>query len=101
MKTTELDAILAAAKSLGITSSNKIRTMLHLKDRHQCPMTSIASHLGVSTASITHIVDDLEKLGYVRREYGVRDRRQILISITLTGRVQCERLLDPAALTAA
>ncbi len=95
MKTTELESTLAAAKSLGLTSSNKIRTMLRLMDRHQCPMTSIASYLGVSTASITGIVDDLEKLGYVRREYGVRDRRQILISITLTGRVQCERFLNP------
>jgi DNA-binding MarR family transcriptional regulator len=100
MNTTELDSILAAATPLGLTSPRKIRTMLHLMEHHQCPMTSLAEKLGTSTAAVTGIIDDLEKLGYVRREYGIQDRRQILLCITLTGRVQCERILNPEPVAA-
>jgi DNA-binding MarR family transcriptional regulator len=95
MNANELESALAAATALGLSSPSKIRALLHLFERPQTPMVSLAMLLRISSAGVTGIVDDLQKLGYLRREYGTQDRRQILIALTLSGHILCERILNP------
>jgi DNA-binding MarR family transcriptional regulator len=45
------------------------------------PLTAgaIAKRMGLATGTITALIDRLEKGGYVRREHGASDRRQVLV----------------------
>src|SRR6202034_2308881 len=43
----------------------------------------LARATGLSTASITGVVDRLEEAGYVRRERDPRDRRRVVIRLVL------------------
>lgn len=62
--------------------------------------TEIASHLLVTTASITSLLDTLTRRGYVEREPHPHDRRKTLISLTDTGRDLVDAML-PTVHTAA
>jgi DNA-binding MarR family transcriptional regulator len=62
--------------------------------------TEIASHLLVTTASITSLLDTLTRRGYVEREPHPHDRRKTLISITGAGREVVDAML-PTVHTAA
>jgi len=68
----------------------------------------IASHLGISTASTTKLLDRLEKGGHIRRSPHPTDRRALAISITAetrqaametVGRQQAKRFYSAARLT--
>jgi DNA-binding MarR family transcriptional regulator len=45
------------------------------------PLTAgvIAKRMGLATGTVTALIDRLEKGGYVRREHGASDRRQVLV----------------------
>lgn len=62
--------------------------------------TDIASHLLVTTASITSLLDTLTRRGYIQRKPHPNDRRKTLISITKTGRELVDYML-PTVHTAA
>ena len=62
--------------------------------------TDIASHLLVTTASITSLLDTLARRGYIRREPHPHDRRKTLISLTDAGRDLVDAML-PTVHTAA
>lgn len=68
----------------------------------------IATHLGISTASTTKLLDRLEKGGHIRRAPHPTDRRALAISITpdtrqaamdTVGRQQAKRFYSAARLT--
>lgn len=70
----------------------------------------IASHLGISTASTTKLLDRLEKGGHIRRAPHPTDRRALAITITsetrqaameTVGRQQAKRFYAAARLTSA
>jgi DNA-binding MarR family transcriptional regulator len=50
------------------------------------PPNKIAERLIISRASVTSLIDSLERRGYVRREPHSTDRRMLLIELTDTGR---------------
>ena len=62
--------------------------------------TEIASHLLVTTASITSLLDTLARRGYIERRPHPVDRRKTLISITDSGRELVDAML-PTVHTAA
>ena len=62
--------------------------------------TDIASHLLVTTASITSLLDTLARRGYIERKPHPNDRRKTLVSITNTGRDLVDEML-PTVHTAA
>jgi DNA-binding MarR family transcriptional regulator len=55
--------------------------------------TDISERLMVTTASITSLVDTLEKRKYVKRSPDPDDRRRILVSLTPAGRKVVDRFL--------
>ncbi len=50
------------------------------------PPNKIAERLIISRASVTSLIDSLERRGYVRRSPHSTDRRMLLIELTDTGR---------------
>ena len=53
----------------------------------------LAEHCGITRASITGLVDTLEKSGHVERENDPDDRRSVQVRLTLAGRRFVEHLL--------
>lgn len=54
---------------------------------HPSPLAKeIADGLQISNAAVTKLIDRLERKGLVIREYPKNDRRQIIITLTETGR---------------
>lgn len=64
----------------------EILMLLVFSRRGALPMSVIGSRLQVHAASVTSAVDRLERDGYVTRERGEDDRRQVLARITPAGR---------------
>ena len=54
---------------------------------------ALADHAGVTRATMTGLLDTLEKEGIVRRGADTQDRRTVLVSLTDAGRSLVERLL--------
>lgn len=52
----------------------------------QKPMKDVANQLGVTLATVNAAVNKLERKGYVERKRGEQDRRQMLASLTSSGR---------------
>lgn len=53
----------------------------------------LAEHCGITRASITGLVDTLEKAGHVERESDPEDRRSVQVRLTLVGRRFVEHML--------
>ena len=50
------------------------------------PMKVIANRLGITLATLTVMINKLEKRSYVKRERSETDRRQVLVALTAKGR---------------
>lgn len=59
--------------------------VLHFESHTDVNLKELAGWLGVTTANITSVVDNLERLGLARRGASSRDRRQTHISLTPEG----------------
>ena len=57
----------------------------------------LSRRIGIETASSTAVIDQLEKLGFIRRKRDPVDRRRILVTLTAAGRA-LERPLDRCAI---
>jgi DNA-binding MarR family transcriptional regulator len=55
--------------------------------------TTIAERLMVTTASVTSLLDTLERRGLLTRERDPRDRRKLLVALTDEGRALVDRFL--------
>jgi len=64
--------------------------LLHFSRTGSLPLGKMGERLQVHPTSVTNMIDGLEKLGYVVREAGARDRRQTLAVITNAGRETAE-----------
>jgi DNA-binding MarR family transcriptional regulator len=56
----------------------------------------LSRRIGIETASSTAVIDQLEKLGFIRRNRDSADRRRIIVHLTGSGRA-LERPLDGCA----
>jgi MarR family transcriptional regulator for hemolysin len=57
----------------------------------------LSRRIGIETASSTSVIDQLEKLGFIRRNRDSADRRRIIVYLTGSGRA-LERPLDGCAI---
>jgi DNA-binding MarR family transcriptional regulator len=68
--------------------------LLFLSRAGALPLGKMGERLQVHRTSVTNIVDQLERSGYVRRVPHGEDRRAILASITADGRAVAERATE-------
>jgi len=73
---------MAAADRIGINATD-LNCLNILSFRGQMTAGELARETGLTTASITGVVDRLEEAGYVRRERDPRDRRRVVIRLVL------------------
>ena len=88
----------ASIAETGLTMSQFgiLETLYHLGPLK--PSQLAEKHLK-SRNNFTLVIDNLEKLGYVRRERGQKDRRSILVSLTEEGRSKITELFPLFAAT--
>jgi DNA-binding MarR family transcriptional regulator len=70
----------AAADRIGINATD-LNCLNILSFSGQTTAGELARATGLTTASITGVVDRLEQAGYVRRERDPRDRRRVVIRL--------------------
>lgn len=74
------------AQAAGLTPAKlRVLQILSAEAGRQAPPSRLAGRMGVSQATVTALVDQLEKRGYVLRERSVADRRQLLVRLTERG----------------
>ncbi|WP_285581268.1 MarR family winged helix-turn-helix transcriptional regulator [Actinoallomurus iriomotensis] len=72
------------AQHLGIAPTDLL--CLHVLDRAGTSTAGeLGSRLGRTTGAVTHMIDRLEKAGYVRRRPDPRDRRRVLVEASAPG----------------
>ena len=59
--------------------------LMHLECRDKVLPKEISDALGVSTARVAVVLNELEEKGYITREIDSQDRRQIIVKITAEG----------------
>jgi MarR family transcriptional regulator, organic hydroperoxide resistance regulator len=57
----------------------------------------LSRRIGIETASSTAVIDQLERLGFIRRKRDATDRRRIIVTLTAAGRA-LEKSLDGCAI---
>lgn len=62
-----------------------------ISNEEPCKITSLAQKLGVRPSTISTMINRLVDEGFVSREYGHNDRRNVLVSITERGKEVLER----------
>jgi DNA-binding MarR family transcriptional regulator len=72
----------AAADRIGINATD-LNCLNILSFRGQLTAGELARETGLTTASITGVVDRLEEAGYVRRERDTKDRRRVVVHLIL------------------
>lgn len=89
---------LKTARHLGLNLTT-LEALLTLAERDSLPMTQLAHAIGQSSAAITGTADRLAKLGLVKRDPSVADRRSISLVLTELGRAKAFQLTGrgPAA----
>ena len=80
----------------GITFSQyqHLRQLWHADGLAQ---VDLSRRIGIETASSTAVIDQLEKLGLIRRKRDLGDRRRIIVTLTPSGRA-LEKPLDDCAI---
>ena len=67
--------------------------VLHSNSGGEMACCDVAESVGVSRATMTGLIDGLERDGFVRRVDNLEDRRRVTVSLTATGRGLLEELL--------
>ena len=73
---------LAAHLSINVT---ELIALGHLAESEELTPTQLAQLLGITTASVTVLVDHLEAAGFVYRTRSTADRRSLLLRLTPAG----------------
>ena len=81
----------AAAAGLSPTQFGVMETLYHLGP---LMVSQLADKHLMSRNNFTVVIDNLEKVGFVRRERGQEDRRVVMVHLTETGR-ECIKAVLP------
>ncbi len=73
-------------------SMTQLSTLMHLYHQGACGVSDIGSHLGVTNAAASQMIDRLVGLGYLERAEDPGDRRVRQITVTANG----SRLIESA-----
>jgi DNA-binding MarR family transcriptional regulator len=68
----------AIAEQIGLGSTEE-KTLLLLSGSGSFTAGGIARHTGLTTASVTDLIDRLERKGFVRRVRDTKDRRRVIV----------------------
>ena len=67
-------------------SPSEINALANLADGHSRTVSALGAAVGTRPATLTGILDRLERRGLITRGTNPRDRRAVLIELTPTGR---------------
>lgn len=84
----------AAAQLLGINLSD-LRVLGILERRGPITSSELAEEAGLTSGSITTLVDRLERAGYARRVRDEVDRRRVFVELTALARERTEPIWGP------
>lgn len=84
----------AIVQSLGIPANDYISIDL-LNELGPLTAGELAEKTGLSTGTITALIDRLEKFGYARREKDHNDRRRVIIVPTYDDREEIKQAYEP------
>ena len=72
----------------GLYDVNKtqLRALVFMKNYGEISMTELCAKLNIEKGSLTSMIDDLSKKGYVYREKNLKERRKYMIVITEEGK---------------
>lgn len=93
-----LDASVAAR--VGISRSD-LRAMECVSRRGRVMAGDLAAELGLTTGSVTALVDRMERAGFFRRVDNPADRRSVMVELTPKGKEQERRVFGRLASDAA
>lgn len=84
----------AIVHSLGIPANDYISIDL-LNELGPLTAGELAEKTGLSTGTITALIDRLEKIGYARREKDPNDRRRVIIVPTYEDKEEIQQAYEP------
>ena len=67
-------------------NTTQLRALVFMKNYGEISMTELCAKLNIEKGSLTSMIDDLSKKGYVYREKNLKDRRKYMIVITEEGK---------------
>lgn len=80
---------------ISVPRFNALRLLYHAAEKH-LTITDLGVRLGVSTASVTRLIDGLARDGWVQRENAEVDKRVTHVRLTESGEVRLAALLPSA-----
>jgi len=72
------------AKKYGLTGP-QLLVMREISHLSETSIGNLANNISLSQATVTSILDRLEKSGYVRRDRSDKDKRRVMVSVTEAG----------------
>lgn len=90
----ELDRRAALATGLGPNDARILRHLAAGDPAVDHTPATIAKYLGISSASVTALIDRLEALGFVERRPNPKDRRSVVVRTTLDRDSEVTRILN-------
>lgn len=81
------------ARAAGLTASQRMLLQV-LDDEGEARAGVLATHLGITQATTTNLLDRLEKTGLVKRRRSETDKRQVFVALTDEGRSRLSRAPD-------
>ena len=87
-------------EGLGLTYTQYI-TLICLSERDHQTVSELGQNLFLESNTLTPILKKMEEMGYVRRERDTTDERQVVVSLTDSGRALRAKAASGANLTGA
>lgn len=80
--------VVAHQLGMGVTETQALSNLVAAKSMGQ---TELAEALGITTSSVTSLIDRMERSGLVKRQPHPRDRRRTVVQLTKYGQESVER----------
>lgn len=72
----------------------QLRALVFIKNNGEITMTDLCEKLNIEKGSLTTMVDDLTKKGYLTRTRDLRDRRKYILNLTNEGDIIAKDFLE-------
>lgn len=94
-RTSEHSRTVGRAGGVSVPQMLCLRAIADLSDNDEVTVAQVASSVHLSAATVSRILDRLEKSSFVLRERRSNDRRKVCLSLTETGRKRLQALPAP------